>query len=71
MPSVRSLKFYIDANLESAGDSIQRLKESRKQYLEMIKEKENEVDKSSGTLCNALKLLIIKKVITMKFSFVL
>ena len=26
LPSVRSLKFYIDANLESAGDSIPRLK---------------------------------------------
>ena len=51
LPSVRSLKFYIDANLESAGDSIPRLKESRKQYLEMVEEKKNEVDASTGTLC--------------------
>ena len=50
LPSVRSLKFYIDANLESAGDSIPRLKESKKQYLEMVEEK-NEVDASTGTLC--------------------
>lgn len=50
LPSVRSLKFYINANLESAGDSIPRLKESRKQYLVMIEEKK-EVDASTGTLC--------------------
>ena len=49
LPSVRSLKFYIDANLESAGDSIPRLKESRKQYLELVAEKKNEVDMSTGT----------------------
>ena len=50
LPSVRSLKFHIDANLESACDSIPRLKESRKQHLEMVEEK-NVVDGSTGTVC--------------------
>ena len=49
LPSVRSLKFYIDANLENAGDSVLRLKKSRRQYLELVAEKKNEVDTSTGT----------------------
>ena len=39
LPCVRTLKYYIDANLESTGDSMERLQESRKQYTELIKEK--------------------------------
>ena len=33
LPSVRTLKYYVDANLESAGDSHSRILESRKQYM--------------------------------------
>ena len=39
LPCVRTLKYYIDANLESTGDSMEWLQESRKQYTELIKEK--------------------------------
>ena len=36
---VRTLKYYIDANFESAGDSVERLQQSRKQYVALIEEK--------------------------------
>lgn len=39
LPCVRTLKYYIDANLESAGDSIDRLQDARKQYNQLIQEK--------------------------------
>lgn len=39
LPLVRTLKYYIDANLESAGDSMERLKQSRKQYVAFTEEK--------------------------------
>ena len=39
LPCVRTLKYYIDANLESAGDSVERLQQSRKQYVALIEEK--------------------------------
>ena len=46
---MRTLKYYIDANLESAGDSVERLQQSRKQYVALIEEKkklqEEKVDK--------------------------
>ena len=35
---VRTLKYYIDANLESAGDSVERLQQSRKQYVAITEE---------------------------------
>jgi len=38
LPSVRTLKYYIDANL-NAGDSMERLKQSRKHYIAFIEEK--------------------------------
>ena len=39
LPCVRTLKYYIDANLESAGDSVEWLQQSRKQYVTLIEEK--------------------------------
>lgn len=39
LPSVRTLKYYVDANLKSAGDSHSRILQSRKQYIEMLEEK--------------------------------
>lgn len=48
LPSVRTLKYYIDANLESAGDSMERLKQSRKQYVAFTEEKRKEsMDKAT------------------------
>lgn len=48
LPSVRLLKSYIDANLEVAGDSLERLKQSRKMYAAMVKEIEKENVKKTG-----------------------
>jgi hypothetical protein len=42
LPSVRFLKYFIDANLEDAGDSRDRL---GKNYLAMVEEKTEEVEK--------------------------
>ena len=39
LPCIRTLKYYIDANLENAGDSMERLQESRRQYVALIEEK--------------------------------
>ena len=49
LPSRRTLKHYIDANLEGAGEYLQRLEEERKQYLDMIDKmkKEKKTKKSS------------------------
>ncbi len=44
LPCVRTLKHYIDANLESPGDSADRLQQSRRQYLSLIEEKERASD---------------------------
>ena len=39
LPSVRTLKYYyVDANLESAGDSTSRIIQSRKEYIAMVEE---------------------------------
>jgi hypothetical protein len=38
LPSVRTLKYYVDANLESAGDSTSRIMQSRKEYVAMVEE---------------------------------
>ena len=37
--SVRTLKLYIDANIESAGDSMARLQRSWKEYKAMVAER--------------------------------
>ena len=39
LPSRRTLKQYIDANLEEAGECEEHLEEERKRYLEMIEER--------------------------------
>ena len=45
LPSVRFLKYFIDANLEDVGDSRARLVQSRKNYVAMVEEKTKEVEK--------------------------
>ena len=40
LPSVRTLKHYIDANLEEAGDCIEHLEDERKHYLAMVEKKD-------------------------------
>lgn len=60
LPSVRNLKYYVDANLESAGDSISRISQSRKQYVAMIEEMaeekvENAHDPGTGGMFNNLR----------------
>ena len=55
LPSVRTLKHYIDANLEVAGERLQRLEDERKHYLDMIEKKRVEIEtrklKRQGTGC--------------------
>ena len=43
LPSVRTLKHYIDANLEEAGECLQRLEEEQKHYLDMVEKKKKEI----------------------------
>lgn len=49
LPSVRTLKYYIDANLESAGNSMERLQQSRKQYVAFTEEKRKESMENKAT----------------------
>ncbi len=51
LPCFRTLKYYIDANLESAGDCTPRIKLSRHQYKEMI----DQVKKSDPGMCTNYK----------------
>ena len=39
LPSVRTLKHYVGANLEDAGECMDRLEQERRQYLVMVEEK--------------------------------
>ena len=56
LPCVRTLKYYyIDANLESAGDSVERLQQSRKQYVALIEEKKKLQDKNRDKGLNKVK----------------
>lgn len=49
LPSVRTLKLYIDANIEDAGDSISRLQHKWKEYEAMLAEiKRKEEHSASG-----------------------
>ena len=36
LPSIRTLKYYIDANLEEAGECMKRLEDERRHYLVMV-----------------------------------
>ena len=45
LPSVRTLKYYIDANLEEAGDCMKRLEDERSQYVGMVSQKVAEQEK--------------------------
>ena len=52
LPSVRTLKDYIDANIEDAGECMKRLEEERKLYLAMIEQMQQDlVDRKEGLLC--------------------
>lgn len=60
LPSVRTLKYYVDANLESAGDSVPRIMQNRKQYISMVEEvTKKSIEKASdpGT-CTTWELII-------------
>ena len=46
LPSVRFLKYFIDANLEDVGDPRDRLVQIRKNYVAMVEEK-MEVEKKT------------------------
>ena len=49
LPSRRTLKEYIDANLEEAGECEEHLEDERKRYLEMIEERKRGTEaKESG-----------------------
>ena len=41
LPSIRTLKYYIDANLEGAGNCMQRLEDERKHYLVMLEQRKH------------------------------
>ncbi len=60
LPCVRTLKYYIDANLEGAGDCTPRIKLIRTQYEAMLEK--NEASKKTGMI----KLL--KQVITVFYN---
>ncbi len=47
LPCVRTLKYYIDANLESAGDCTPRIKLIRAQYEAMLEK--NKASKERGS----------------------
>jgi hypothetical protein len=49
LPSVRTLKDYIDGNLEGAGECITRLEKERRVYLAMIEQKQQEFTHKQGT----------------------
>ncbi len=55
LPCVRTLKFYIDANLESAGDSLERLQQSRKQYCALIEDKKKAFEEHKRALAEKKK----------------
>ena len=42
LPSVRTLKHYVNANLEVAGECMNRLEKERREYLAMIEKKRQE-----------------------------
>ena len=44
LPSVRTLKYYIDANLEGAGDCMNRLEDERRHYLLMLEKKKTDLE---------------------------
>ena len=55
LPCVRTLKYYIDTNLESAGNSVEWLQQSRKQYVALIEEKKKIQDENGDKGLNKVK----------------
>ena len=54
LPSIRTLKHFIDANLEEAGECLKRLEEERKHFVSMIEKKKQDLadtDLSTLTHC--------------------
>ena len=45
LPSVRTLKHYVCANLEDAGECMDRLEQERRQYLVMVEEKRRALER--------------------------
>ena len=56
LPSKRTLKDYIDANLEGAGECLERLQEERKHYLKKIEEQRK--TKVSGLYSYSCKITL-------------
>ena len=48
LPCVCTLKYYIDSNLEGAGDSMERLQQCRVQYNALIEEKKKILEENSN-----------------------
>lgn len=44
VPSRRTLKEYIDANLEEAGECLEHLEDERRRYLDMIERRKKEIE---------------------------
>ena len=44
LPSVRTLKYYMDAKLEGAGDCMNRLEDERRHYLLMLEKKKADLE---------------------------
>ena len=55
LPSTRTLKHFIDANLEEAGECLTRLTEERRQYISMVEKRREELkekEAQKGLLLN-------------------
>ena len=63
LPSIRTLKYYVDANLENAGDSTSRIIQSRKEYIamieEMAKEKADKISDPGKLMFSLIRLHVL------------
>ncbi len=66
LPSIRTLKHYVGANREEAGECTERLEDERRQYLSMVEEKRCKLEEkrkeseTSGTgtlMCLGVRIL--------------
>ena len=59
LPSVRTLKHYIGANVEEAGDCMKRLEEERKHYLVMVDKRKKDLKYKKLHRQGTCKLIVI------------
>ena len=69
LPCVRTLKYYIDANLESAGDSVERLQRSREQYVALIEEKKKILEENNDKGWNKVSNLMSHITTVLNYRF--